>query len=274
MFERKMDKKLIIIMILLVIIAFLIYKLRIGEIEYQNLVPTGNVDVFDIGFNCCCNDKDKDDVVVPGLPGNDTSKKDDTKKDNKHDNKQDNNESNKDSSNNSNNEENNEGNTVTPGGDIPIFDEETDAHEIDKIFVDDKNGDYIYQQKLEIFNNPAFEYTNKIAPGVSNSYQFVVHNSSDQNLMYYVEMYEITEYKVNMKYRLKRNGNYVLGDNNHWVSASELKTELTRINKESSDRYTLDWKWFDDDKNDTKAGKYMTENYNLNIRFHFETIGD
>ena len=66
--ERKIDKKVIIIILLLVLVAFLIYKLKIGEIDYyQNPVPTGNVDVFDIGLQCCwCNDDD--DNPVPGVP--------------------------------------------------------------------------------------------------------------------------------------------------------------------------------------------------------------
>ncbi len=242
--EKKIDKKIIIIILLLVLVAFLLYKLKFGEIDYyKNPVPTGNVDVFDIGLQCClC--KDDDDDVIPGVPDlvPDKDKEKGTKP------------------------------IVNP--DLPIFDEDTNAHEIDKIFVDDKNGDYIYQQKLEIFNNATYEYTNKIAPGVSNTYQFVVHNSSDQNLDYYVEMYEITEYKVNLKYRLKKNGEYVVGSNSQWVSAKELKTAMARINSGVSDQYTLDWKWFDDDRNDTIAGKYMTDTYNLNVRFHFETIGD
>ena len=246
--ERKIDKKVIIIILLLVLVAFLIYKLKIGEIDYyQNPVPTGNVDVFDIGLQCCwCNDDD--DNPVPGVPDLVPDK--------------------------GNNKGNGEGTKPIVNPDLPIYDEETDAHEIDKIFVDDKNGDYIYQQNLEIFNNATYEYTNKIAPGVSNTYQFVVHNSSDQNLNYYVEMYEITEYKVNLKYRLKKNGEYVVGSSSHWVSASDLKTAMARINSGVSDKYTLDWKWFDDDVNDTIAGKSMTDTYKLNIRFRFETIGD
>ena len=131
----------------------------------------------------------------------------------------------------------------------------------------------MYQQRLEIFNNAAYEYTNKIAPGVSNTYHFVIHNSSDMNLKYYVEMYEDSEYKVNLKYRLKRNNNYVIGNESTWVTADELKTAFKNILTSDSDKYSLDWKWFDNDnKADTLAGVNMRSLYKLNIRVHFDAL--
>ena len=90
-------------------------------------------------------------------------------------------------------------------------------------------------------------------------------------------MYEATEYKVNLKYRLKRNNSYVIGNDNRWVTARELKTEFSRINAGTSDNYSLDWKWvYEDgkDKDDTIAGENMTSKYKLNIRFYFEAIGE
>lgn len=163
------------------------------------------------------------------------------------------------------------GNKIT----VPVFNKLANKNDIGRVFVDDKNGDYIYQQTLEIFNNAAFQYTSKIAPGVSNTYHFVVHNSTKMKLRYYVEMYETTEYKVTLKYRLKRNNNYVIGNDKKWVTANELKTEFSKINAYTSDNYSLDWKWeYEDgkDKEDTLAGENMTSKYKLNIRFYFESI--
>lgn len=163
------------------------------------------------------------------------------------------------------------GNTVV----VPIFNEDDDGKVLGKVFVDDVNGNYIYQQRLEIFTNAAFEYTNKIAPGVSNTYQFVVHNSTNKKLNYYVQMYEESEYDINLKYRLRRNNDYVVGDDNTWVTANELKTAFSKIDSSSSDSYSLDWIWeFNDDKDaeDTLAGSNMESNYKLDIRFYFESI--
>lgn len=156
---------------------------------------------------------------------------------------------------------------------LPSFDKEKDSKKFGPVFVDDKNGNYIYQQNLEIFNNAAFDYTNKIAPGVQNTYHFVVHNSSNLNLKYYIEMYEESEYQVNLRYRLKRNENFVIGNDSTWVTVDELKTKLEYISLGSSDSYSLDWKWFDNENNtDTIAGENMRSLYKLNIRFHFEAV--
>lgn len=155
---------------------------------------------------------------------------------------------------------------------IPPFNEPSDKNEFGKLFIGDKDGKYIYQQNLNIFNNSAFEYTNKIAPGVSNTYQFVVHNSMKDNVKYHLKVYEETKYNINMKYRLRKNNEYVIGSEDKWVSAKDFQTEYYKLNAQSSDKYSLDWKWFDNDKQDTYVGKNMKEEYKLNVRFYFELI--
>lgn len=155
---------------------------------------------------------------------------------------------------------------------IPPFNESTDKEIFGKVFIGDKEGNYIYQQNLNIFNNSAFEYTNKIAPGVGNTYQFVIHNSMNKKVKYYLKLYEETKYDINMKYRLRKNNKYVIGNENKWVSAEEFQTSYYKINALSSDKYSLDWKWFDNDKQDTFVGKNMKEEYKLNVRFYFELV--
>ena len=88
-----------------------------------------------------------------------------------------------------------------------------------------------------------------------------------------MEMYEESEYPVNLKYRLKNGNNYVIGNETKWVTVDELKTSFKRLNKGASDNYSLEWKWFDDDANDNIAGENMESEYKLNIRFYFETVG-
>ena len=105
----------IITILLIIIILLLLFFIRFGRIRYS-LVPTGNVDVFDIDIRCNCTGKDN--CVTT----------------------------------------NDEGETVT----IPTFNEEKDKKVLGNVFVDDANGNYIYQQKLRIFSNAAFKYTDKI----------------------------------------------------------------------------------------------------------------
>jgi hypothetical protein len=229
--KKKMIRFLITI-IIIIIILLLLYFIKFGKIEENILIPTGNVDVFDIDvrIDCKC---DKDEKCVPDKPtGRDTD--------------------------------------TDENYAIPTWNEEEDIDVIGRVFMDDDNGEFIYQQNLKIFTNPAFEYTNKIAPGSTNSYYFSVHNSTNQKLKYYLNMFDQSEYKVNLKYRLRRNNKYVVGDNNTWVSADKVITDYSNISSGGTDSYILDWKWFDDDVNDTIAGEKMTSEYKLNIRTHFE----
>ena len=207
----------IIIILLIIIILILLFFTKFGKIQ-NNLIPTGNIDVFDIDIGCNCCEIDKD---------------------------------------------------------LPTFNEETDNNILGRVFVDDINGDYIYQQKLSIFTNAAFKYTDKIAPGVSNTYNFVVHNSTNAKLRYYIEMHEDTEYPINLKYRLRKNNSYVIGNDKTWVTANELKTAFNKIDANSSDSYSLDWNWMYEDNNDiqdTFVGENMNSTYKLKARFYFEQI--
>ena len=239
----------IIILIIIILLLLWFYFMKKGKTEYK-LIPDRAPVEFNINISCGCNEPDKCD----NKPTNNTSNK--TKK----------------KCNTSNfpviHIDENEEETV-----VEEEEEEEPPTIIDgRIYVDDVDGDYLYHQTLPIFNNEYFNGTNKIAPGVSGSYDFKVHNESDTNLKYYIKMTEKSEYKVNLKYRLKKEGEYVLGSDTKWVSAKELKTKFSNIDIEGIDNYTLDWKWFDDDKNDYKAGKYMTSDYSLKITIHIESI--
>ena len=158
---------------------------------------------------------------------------------------------------------------------LPVFNEDEDSNYLEKIFVDDKNGDYVYQQNLAIFNNKYFNDRNVIAPGVSSTYNFKVHNNTTMKIKYKIEMYEATDYTINLMYRLKRNGEYIIGNGNSWVSADNIKSDYMNLDAKRYDNYSLDWKWSydgDHDDEDTMAGENMINFYKLNVRFYFEQV--
>ena len=233
-----------VIMVLIIIIIILLLLNRCGRGENE-LSPTGNSDVFniDIDASCTCDDNTKCD----NKSNNNSSK---PSKGNK-------------TSSNTNNT-------------VPTWnDEDESENELGTVYVDDKNGNYLYHQKLNIFDNPYFKYETKIAPGVSNSYAFEVHNTSDMNVKYYLEMNKECNYDLVLKYRLKRNGSYVLGDDSTWVKVEDLKTEFSNLNSGDTDKYILDWKWeYEDgrDSIDTYIGENMDDAYKLYTKFHFEQI--
>ena len=245
----------VIIIVLIIIILLLLFFCRFGRISYEYGIPTGNVDVFDIDIfsNYYWEKIDGENIKTEGSINSKNSK----------------------TFGNSNLVRT--AFTDKYGNTINEYNEEKDKNVIGTVFIDDKGGNYIYQERLNIFTNPAFEYTNKIAPGSTNIYHFVVHNSCNSNIKYILEMYEESEYDLNMKYRLKNEDNFVIGSDSKWVTSKELKTEFKKLNMGFSDKYSLEWKWeYDENKNhdikDTNAGENMENEYKLNIRFYFEAI--
>ena len=86
-------------------------------------------------------------------------------------------------------------------------------------------------------------------------------------------MYKTCDYDINLTYRLKKNGEYVIGDDNNWVTAEQLKTEFSRLSSNNNDSYMLDWKWEYEagrDDVDTYIGENMTDEYKLSIIFYVE----
>ena len=241
--QRETNKLLVVAIVLLIAIIGLLLWLLFRPQESVK-IPTGNVDIFDIKIGCWCGgddeecDKDEDgDGVSDNTPGEYGY-------------------------------ENYYKGTING---------KTSGNEDEGIvYVDDDNGLYVFQKNLKIFENAAFEYTNKVAPGVSNSYDFKVHNETNNTIRYNIDFLEESEYAVNMQYRLRRGSNYVVGGENTWVSASDLKmATMKQLAKDGVDGYTLDWRWpYEDGKDaqDTEAGENMTSEYVLSIKVNFKEV--
>lgn len=207
--KRKKDYFLRFLLIIVIILLLIhIYSSLLGKIEHKNyLVPTGNVDIFDI--NCKSNNSTCNDNTNPTF-----------------------------------NEDNN----------LVVYDKYT-----------------IYgKEKLRIFENPAYQYESVIAPGSSNSYNFIIRNNNSFNINLNIKMVEKNDINITMVYRLKENNNYIIGDDSTWVKADKLKLDNISLNKKDYNTYILDWKWTystnsQNDKIDTKAGFLNTNNYSLSI---------
>lgn len=240
--ERKSNRFLIAAVILLSITVGVLLWLLLRPTPKPERTPTGNVEYFDIRVGVICRNADgsscyddEDDFIPHVTPGRRRANKEDEKKIN--------------------------GET------------DTDVEREGIVYVDDKNGRYTYQKSLKIFENPAFAYTDKIAPGVSNSYDFKIHNETDNAIRYNIEFEENSEYAINMLYRLRRDGAYVIGSDTEWVSANELVSSFKRLAMDGVDSYSLDWGWPYEsgrDALDTEIGEKMISKYSLNIKVNFE----
>ena len=132
------------------------------------------------------------------------------------------------------------------------------------ITVLDNNLKWESKNLLNIFTNPLFNMEKVIAPGSSNTYQFIIKNDTKYNITYKIKFIENNEYHINMKYKLRKDGLYIAGSEDNWVNYDELDISNLFLNSSSSNTYYLDWKWIDSD-NDTDAGAVIAP-YELTIK--------
>jgi len=141
-----------------------------------------------------------------------------------------------------------------------------DTETVGSVVVYDDEKIYSTSTPLRIFTHSSYFVVNDvIAPESSNSYQFVVRNNNDFNIKYNFEMIEENIYNINMKFRLKINGEYVAGNEDEYATLEELNQHGLSLASKNYDVYTLDWKWFESE-NDTKIGTNINSNDKLNLK--------
>lgn len=138
------------------------------------------------------------------------------------------------------------------------------------IEVFDKDKTWNENAELKLFEDSAYVVKGKIAPESTGTYQFVIKNSTSFNVKYNIEFDETNSYNINMKYKLKKNNEYVVSD---WVTYSTLKQEAIRLNSKSSDTYYLEWKWFES-SNDSSIGSNPSSKYGLSIDISAVQVND
>lgn len=141
----------------------------------------------------------------------------------------------------------------------------------DRFRVVENQKDWKEVKELSIFKNKYFNDESKIAPGISGIYNFTVENYFSSNIKYSMNFAEENNFKINLKFKLKRNGVYVVGNENDWVNCEELSQEDIYINSKSSDVYTLEWKWIDNN-NDTEIGENDKSTYKIKVNVYAEEI--
>lgn len=133
-----------------------------------------------------------------------------------------------------------------------------DEKEDDDFIVSDSYQTWGQETELKIFN------VDKIVPGDSGSYDFLINNNTSKNVKYTIILNETNEYNVNMLYKLKRNGEYIAGSSFEWVRYSNLNLGEKVLNSRKNDSYTIEWKWVDSD-NDTQVGRTKNARYKIDI---------
>ncbi len=227
--EAKFLKYTSIIVILLLIVFFAARDLWFLEHKAKD---NGNcVDVFNITFgpDCDCDDPSRN----PDRDGDEDDEPADSDNDNDND-----------------YEDNDE---YEPPYSVDVFDEETH---------------YSVETPLDIFSKSTSHVVNgKIAPGLTNVYEFAVKNNNGYSINYELEMTERNDDYINMQFKLKLNGNYIAGSKDRWVTFEELKSQTKKLKAYKQDNYTLEWKWIEA-SNDTDIGKDLKANYELKLKIY------
>jgi len=120
---------------------------------------------------------------------------------------------------------------------------------------------------LDIFNATSTSYAGTVAPESYGSYQFIIRNQTSYNFKYSVTFVETNPMNMNIMYKLKKNGSYIV---DHYVYYDELDLNNILINKNKLDTYDLEWKWVSAD-NDTEVGKAGID-YKLKIDIKAESV--
>ena len=147
-------------------------------------------------------------------------------------------------------------------GKIGYEDVNAESIKITKVTQDGSSWEDI--EDLNIFTNPEFENEKIIAPMSKSEYKFKIENTLDDTIQYNIRFIENNSLNVNIKYRLKLDNYYIIGNEDVWEDVENLKLEDIILTKNSSNIYTLEWFW-EEANNDTEIGKKVYVDYKLKI---------
>lgn len=120
------------------------------------------------------------------------------------------------------------------------------------IKISDDNGDWTEGENLNIFVVAGREY---VAPYDKGLYDFQVLNTINKKVSYKLVLEEDNKDKVNIKYRLKENGKYIIGVDD-WVYYDQIVLENIILNSKEADSYQLEWMWVSENNElDTAIGE-------------------
>lgn len=138
---------------------------------------------------------------------------------------------------------------------------------LDMILIKENNMAEIIDNKLNIFKNEKFNGQNIIAPRSYGKYQFYVSNISNKDVKYSMKFSDEMKMFVNMKYKLKIDNVYIRGDSENYTTINNLDVDEIVVLKDSTNIFTLEWYWEDNDSLDTAIGSEKdTQYYKLNLQ--------
>ena len=158
-----------------------------------------------------------------------------------------------------NNTNNNDNNNNNGNGETPIVDNS------DRIKVKQYGTQPFEELKeLDMFRNFYFHDEAIIAPGVEGSYHFTVENDTVNDYIYNITFEEENPHRVNMVYKMKLNGEYIVGSATEWKRHEDFTKYNLPLNSPTVDLYEIEWRWEDTDY-DTEIGETPGAYYKMHV---------
>ncbi|OKZ56670.1 MAG: hypothetical protein BHV99_04995 [Clostridium sp. 26_21] len=137
----------------------------------------------------------------------------------------------------------------------------------DTILIKENDMKEVTDNKLNIFKNEKFNGKSMIAPKSYGKYQFYVANISKKDVKYSMKFSDDMKKIVNMKYKLKIDNVYIRGNSENYITIDNLDVDEIIVLKDSTNIFTLEWYWEDNDSLDTIVGSEKdTQYYKLNLQ--------
>lgn len=123
------------------------------------------------------------------------------------------------------------------------------------------------EQEINIFDN-RFYSDSIIAPGVNGQYDFTVENTGEKLVNYNFVFEELNNKNINLQYKIKMNGEYII---DKWTRIQNISLPSYELQPYTNANYTIEWEWIDAE-NDTSIGMdSQNASYILKININTQT---
>ena len=146
--------------------------------------------------------------------------------------------------------------------------QDSEESKVPEILITQDDIEVTKDTQLNIFNNTEFNNKKIIAPHSKGTYNFLIQNNTNSDVIYNIKFNNEMQNFVNMKYKLKLDNIYVKGNKSEYITLDQMNLDDIVVLKNSTNIYTLEWYWDDNDELDTHVGSQEEDNYytiNLDI---------
>lgn len=129
-----------------------------------------------------------------------------------------------------------------------------------------KKEDFNDLASLDIFEIVKYLDEKLIYPGITGEYKFNIENYTLKNISYKLTFAIENPKNVNILFKLKRNGTYIVGNENEYVTYDKLSQEELKLKAKTGDTYALEWKWVEATNDNDTTSKIDRANYKVDIK--------